>query len=38
MRRFPYAIYFTCGGEVIDVLAILHQHRGDAPGRVRRRE
>jgi plasmid stabilization system protein ParE len=27
MRRFPYAIYFTCERDVVRVFAILHQHR-----------
>ena len=36
-RRFPYAIYFVYEGGVIEVLAVLHQHRAPSPWRSRAR-
>jgi plasmid stabilization system protein ParE len=27
LRRFPYAVYFVHDGEVVEVFAVLHQHR-----------
>jgi plasmid stabilization system protein ParE len=38
VRRFPYAVYFTCDDEAIEVFAILHQHRGGFPSPTRARE
>jgi len=37
-RRFPFAVYFLYGGEVVEVFAILHQRRGGSlwQSRVRR--
>ena len=26
LRRFPYSVYFTFGGNVAEVFAVLHQH------------
>jgi plasmid stabilization system protein ParE len=31
LRRFPYAVYFVLEGGVVEIFAVLHQHR--APGR-----
>jgi plasmid stabilization system protein ParE len=27
LHRFPYSVYFLAGEEIVDVIAILHQHR-----------
>jgi len=27
LRRFPYSVYFLASDEIIDVIAVLHQHR-----------
>jgi plasmid stabilization system protein ParE len=35
MRRFPYAVYFSCKDEVLAVFAILHQHRAGSALRSR---
>ena len=35
MRRFPYAIYLIFEDEVIEVLAVLHQHRDQSSLRSR---
>ena len=35
LRRFPYAIYFVAGEEVIVVIAVLHQHRRPEAWRAR---
>lgn len=30
VQRFPYAVYFLLEGHVIEVVAVLHQHRDPA--------
>jgi len=35
LRRFPYAIYFVAGEELIAVIAVLHQHRRPEAWRAR---
>jgi hypothetical protein len=27
VRRFPFAVYFLCDTSVVEVFAVLHQHR-----------
>ena len=27
LKRFPYSVYFLAGGEQVEVIAVLHQHR-----------
>lgn len=36
LRRFPYAVYFSYDGTIIEIFAILHQHRSDDAWRARR--
>ena len=27
MERFPYSVYFTYEGEMVEIIAVLHQHQ-----------
>lgn len=36
LRRFPYAIYFVCEGEVAVIVAVLHASRNPAEWQRRR--
>jgi plasmid stabilization system protein ParE len=35
LRRFPYAVYFVYQGQVLEILAVLHQHRSPRLWRTR---
>lgn len=30
VRRFPYAVYFVCDDDVVEIFAVLHQRRNPA--------
>ena len=36
LHRFPYAIYFVTVAEVIEIIAVLHQHRDPKTWTMRR--
>ena len=38
IRDFPYTVYFTLVDQLIEVEAVLHQHRGPAALRIRLEE
>lgn len=37
LRRFPYAVYFVYGTEILEVFAILHQHQDPSTWQSRAR-